>query len=71
MDDDMYDDDSSSYSSYTHYYSSYKPRSPPKTPPRADPVLSYDVQFIEGGGSRGKCMCVDRLICPATTLMAI
>ncbi|ORY24573.1 hypothetical protein BCR39DRAFT_546539 [Naematelia encephala] len=51
MDDEMYDDASSTYS---YYYS--RPYSPRPDPPRPEPVLSYDVKFVDGSGSRGKCI---------------
>lgn len=52
----MHDNDSDRSSVFSDYHTYYKPRSPPATPPRAEPVLGYEIKFIEGGGSQGKCM---------------
>lgn len=50
----MYDD-ASPYA-YMHYYNSFPPRSPPQTPTRPEPVVNYDVRFIEGERMGNKCM---------------
>jgi hypothetical protein len=58
-DDEMVDDSSSSYSSRHSSYSYnpyFRPRSPVSAPPQPDPVTEYNVNFIEGSGSKGKCM---------------
>ncbi|WOO78082.1 Alpha-protein kinase vwkA [Vanrija pseudolonga] len=58
MDDDMYDDSSSGYSAYSSYYAAYPPRSPPPTPPRPEPVVNYNVRYIESDGLRMR-KCID------------
>ena len=54
MDEDRYaSDDSYSDRSYRHMY--FRQKSP-ELAQRADTVLHYDIDFIEGTGSKGKCM---------------
>ncbi|ORX37059.1 hypothetical protein BD324DRAFT_624638 [Kockovaella imperatae] len=56
-DDEMFEDGSSGWSSYSSgYYPYYRPRSPSNPPVPPDPIDSYNVKFIEGSGSRGKCI---------------
>lgn len=49
------DDSRSSYSSSTYYYR-YGLGARAATPPRAEPVLGYDVQYVEGTPTSGKTM---------------
>ena len=60
-DEDMgfYSDDGP-YSSSFYYRYSLGSRA--KTPPRSDPILSYDVKYVEGQSSIGKTMYVYPII---------
>jgi hypothetical protein len=57
-DDDMgYSDTDDSRSSYSStYYYRYGLGERSATPPRAEPVLHYDVQYVEGTPTSGKTM---------------
>lgn len=50
-------DDSRSSMSSSFYYR-YNMGTRPKTPPRAEPVLNYDVQYVDGTPTSGKTMSV-------------
>jgi hypothetical protein len=57
-DEDMgtYSDDESTASSFYYRYSL---GSRAKTPPRSEPVLSYEVKYVEGASTIGKTMYVN------------
>ena len=59
-DDNMFEDDTSSHSSYDasisdpYYRLLYRHENP--VYPRPSPVTEYQIKFVQGGESRGKCM---------------